>query len=281
MVFMKAGISSYAFTWAIGVPGKKPEKPMTVYQLISKAAEFGVDVVQIADNLPLDSFEQKELLKIKDFADDLKVQIEVGTRKMTPENLKKHIELAVFFHSPTLRFVIDGKGFEPELSEIHSIVKKAIPMLEQNNIVLAIENHDRFKALEFAEIVIKAESNFVGICLDSVNSMGAGEGLETIIEKLAPLTVNLHVKEFSVKRVSHQMGFVIEGCPLGEGMLPLEELIRKVSPRCHSAILEQWTPPEPTLEKTIEKEARWAKQSISYLKHVIEYQISTNKNTTS
>jgi hypothetical protein len=65
------------------------------------------------------------------------------------------------------------------------------------------------------------------------------------------------------------MGFVIEGCPLGEGMLPVADLIQKVSRRCKSAILEQWTPPEDTLDKTIEKEALWAEQSIRYLKSFV------------
>ena len=100
---------------------------MTVYQLIENAAGFGVEVVQIADNLPLDSFEQTELLKIRNFAEDLNVQIEVGARKMTFENLEKYIELSVFFRSPVLRFVIDSPGFEPGLNEIHSIIKNAVP----------------------------------------------------------------------------------------------------------------------------------------------------------
>jgi sugar phosphate isomerase/epimerase len=267
---MQPGISSYTFTWAIGVPGKEPKNPMTIFQLIEKAAELDVPVLQVADNLPLDRFSEIELLKIRNYAEDLHIQIEVGARGMTAENLEKHIELAVFFQSPIVRFVIDGAGFEPGLEEIHQIIKNAVPVLKENKIVLTIENHDRFKAAEFAEMVEKAGSEFVGICLDSVNSMGAGEGLLTVIEKLAPLTVNLHVKEFSVKRVFHKMGFVIEGCPLGEGMLPIAELIQKVSPRCQSAILEQWTPPEESIEKTIEKEARWAEVSITYLKSLCQ-----------
>jgi len=267
---MQSGISSYTYTWAIGIPGKEPEKPMTIFQLIEKATELGVPVLQVADNLPLDRFSEIELFKIRNYAEDLNIKIEVGARGMTAENREKHIELAVFFQSPILRFVIDGPGFEPGLEEIYQIVKNAVPVLKENNIILAIENHDRFKAAEFAEMVEKAGSEFVGICLDSVNSMGAGEGLETVIEKLAPLTVNLHVKEFSVKRVFHKMGFVIEGCPLGKGMLPVAELIQKVSPRCQSAILEQWTPPEETIEKTIEKEARWAEASITYLKSMLK-----------
>jgi sugar phosphate isomerase/epimerase len=269
---MLPGISSYTFTWAIGVPGKEPEKPMTIFQLIEKAAELDVPVVQVADNLPLDKFSETELHKIRKFADDLKIQIEVGAKKMTTENLEKYIRMAAFFKSSILRFVIDGPGFEPVLREVHAIIRKAIPQLEENRIVLAIENHDRFKAVEFAALVEKAGSEFAGICLDSVNSMGAGEGLENVIEKLAPLTVNLHVKEFSIKRVFHKMGFVIEGCPLGEGMLPVAELIQKVSTRCRSAVLEQWTPPEETIEKTIEKEAIWAEQSIRYLKEIMKNQ---------
>lgn len=266
---MKPGISSYTYTWAIGVPGKEPKIPMTANQLIAKAVELGVKVVQIADNLPLHRFSRAELLQIHNLSKEFKIQIEVGARKMTPENLERYIDLAEFFHSPILRFVIDGKDFQPNLDEINTTIASAIPLLEKNNIVLAIENHDRFKASEFVEMVERANSEKVGICLDSVNSMGAGESLETIIEKLAPFTVNLHVKEFSVKRVFHQMGFVVEGCPLGEGMLPVRELIQKVSKKCHSAILEQWTPPEETLKETIEKEAIWAQSSINHLKNIL------------
>ncbi len=266
---MKPGISSYTYTWAIGVPGKEPKKPMTIFQLIEKAAELKVQIVQVADNLPLDQFSKTELQKIRNHADDLGIQIEVGSKKMTLNNLETYLQIAAFFESPILRFVIDGEGFHPALKEIHSIIKNAVSLLEANKIILAIENHDRFKAAEFVEMVEKAGSDYVAICLDSVNSMGAGEGLETVIGKLAPFTVNLHVKEFSVKRVFHKMGFVIEGCPLGEGMLPVLEIIQKVPKNCNSAILEQWTPPEDTLEKTIEKEARWAEQGIKYLKSVL------------
>jgi sugar phosphate isomerase/epimerase len=259
---MQPGISSYTYTWAIGVPDQEPENPMTVFQLIEKAAEFGIHVVQISET---------ELMAIRSFAADLNIRIEVGAKRMTAENLDRYIQIAAFFESPIVRFVIDGPDFEPGIEEINRIIKGAIPALEEKKIILAIENHDRFKAAEFAEMVHQSGSAFVGICLDSVNSMGAGEGLETVIEKLAPLTVNLHVKEFSVKRVFHKMGFVIKGCPLGEGMLPVPELLEKVSDLCQTAILEQWTPPEDTLEKTIEKEALWAEMSIKYLKNLLKY----------
>ena len=75
---------------------------------------------------------------------------------MTPGNLEKYIRIAAFLESPILRFVIDGDDFQPEMQEIHSIIRHALPLLEANKIVLAIENHDRFKAAAFVEIVEKS-----------------------------------------------------------------------------------------------------------------------------
>ncbi|HET6559831.1 MAG TPA: TIM barrel protein [Prolixibacteraceae bacterium] len=266
---MEIGISSYAFTWAIGVPGKEPGRPMNIFELIDMATRLNVKVVQVADNLPLEKFSDEELIAIKQYADRAGIQIEVGARGMTPERLEKYIRIAQIMGSPILRFVIDQKGFQPSMDEIHAIISDAIPALKMVDIILAIENHDRLLTTDFVEMVEKSGSKHVGICLDTVNSMGAGEGLETVIGRLAPLTVNLHVKEFSVERVFHQMGFVIEGKPLGKGMLPLADLVKRVSPLCQSAILEQWTPPEQTIEATIKKEKDWALESISYLKSTL------------
>lgn len=266
---MQPGISSYAFTWAIGVPGKEPERPMSIYELIDMSTELDVKVVQVADNLPLEKFSMEELTQIRQYADRAGVMIEVGARGMTPERLQQYIEIAAMMGTPILRFVIDQKGFVPSMDAIHSIIRNALPALKEKNIILAIENHDRLLTTDFVEIVEKSGGSQVGICLDTVNSMGAGEGLETVIDRLAPLTVNLHVKEFSVERVFHMMGFVIEGKPLGKGMLPLAELIEKVSSTCHTAILEQWTPPESTIEETILKEKAWAVESINYLKSLL------------
>jgi L-ribulose-5-phosphate 3-epimerase UlaE len=101
--------------------------------------------------------------------------------------------------------------------------------------------------------------------------MGAGEGVETVVDILAPYTVNLHVKDFHVQRVYHMMGFVVEGRPAGKGMLNTEWLLERLAPykKCQSAILELWTPPEENIQATIEKENRWAEESIRYLKHII------------
>ena len=266
---MKLGISTYTYTWAIGVKGSVPANPLNLKGLLDKAMELDVGIIQVADNLPLDRLDNRELEEYYLMALEKGIKLEAGARGMTEPNLERYIEIAEMIHSPLLRFVIDGPGFRPDLGDILAIIRNALPVLEEKQIMLALENHERLKAREFAEIIGSVGSENVGICLDSVNSLGSGEGLHEVVELLAPMTVNLHIKEFTIKRMSHMMGFRIEGLPAGEGMLNVPWLIERVGDRCRSAILELWTPPDEGLEDTIKKEDDWARKSIAYLKKTI------------
>jgi len=263
---MKLGISSYTYTWSVGVPGSLPSQPWDELKLLQKAVELKVDCLQIADNLPLHTMDEARLMALKKAAGNATIGLEVGARGMVPEMLERYIEIAHFLESPILRYVIDGPGFTPTIAEVVSIIKGVLPELESRGIKLAIENHDRLTSREFLEIIQGSGSALVGICLDSVNSMGAGEGIETITSLLAPYTFNLHIKEFIVERHPHMMGFSIEGRPVGQGQLPLGWMLEQLGSQCQSAILESWTPPEDNIEESMAKEEKWAMQSIEYLK---------------
>ena len=265
---MRLGISSYAYTWAIGVPGSMPPKPMGCNQVLEKAIKLKVDCLQIADNLPLHTLSSEERYGLLQRARENQVNIEVGMRGMTEKNMNMYIDLAEYFRSPVLRTVIDVDEFRPGITEVISIIKDYLPEFKARNISLAIENHDRFKATEFARIIEAVGDIHIGICLDSVNSMGAGEGMDEVLRILGPYTINFHIKDFIVKRASHMMGFVVEGRPAGEGMLPVEEILDKLNKwgQCESGILELWTPPQDNLISTIELENNWAEKSISNLK---------------
>jgi len=267
---MKLGISSYTYTWAIGMPGIMPAYSMNYIGLVEKARELDVDLLQVADNLPLDRMSEAELEAYYLAAMEQGIQLEAGARGMTESGLENYIHIARMIHAPILRYVIDGPGFTPGIDDIVKIISNALPALKEHNIVLALENYERLKASDFAGIVETIGSDHVGICLDSVNSLGAGEGLETVVELLGPLTVNLHIKEFCIGRLDHKMGFLIEGLPTGEGMLNVPWLLEHLGDRCQSAILEQWTPPEKKLKDTIVKEDEWARKSILFLKNLIQ-----------
>jgi sugar phosphate isomerase/epimerase len=268
---MKIGLSSYTYTWAVGVPGSMPGNTLSPIDLVDKAASYNLGLIQIADNLPLEMLSEQQKDELRKYAERKGISIEMGGRGLTPEHTMNCLNTAKHLNSSILRMVIDARGFEPDLQTIISIIRELIPELNSRNIRLAIENHDRLKAREFEKIILAAGSDMVGICLDSVNSMGAGEGFETVSEILLPYTINLHIKDFTIQRVPHKMGLIIGGAPAGKGMLNIAGLINKLAAtkRCQSAILELWTPPENTIEATILKEEQWADESIKYLKSII------------
>jgi len=269
---MHLGLSSYTYTWAVGVPDSMPQKHLTAYDLIDKTADAGVGLIQIADNLPLEIVTPSELDNLYQYARGKNISIEMGGRGMNPEHTMKCLQTAERLHSPVLRMVIDEQGFEPDIQTIVSIIRELETEFKSRNIKLAIENHDRFKAREFEKIIQTAGSEIAGICLDSVNSMGAGEGFEKVSEILIPYTINLHIKDFTIFRVSHKMGLSIEGRPAGQGLLNIPALVARIKDTglCNSAILELWTPPEEDIDETIKKESSWANESISYLKSVFK-----------
>lgn len=268
---MRLGLSSYTYTWAIGVPGSEPEDQLLLCGLLEKANGSGIKLVQIADNLPIENLSDEDLELLVDFATEKGISLEMGGRGLTPQHTLRCLDVAGMINSPILRMVIDALDFTPSIPDIKTIIKDLIPELRSRKIRLAIENHDRLKAREFEDIIQSVGSEWAGICLDSVNSMGAGEGFETVSDILIPYTFNLHVKDFTIYRAQHKMGLVIEGRPAGKGMLNIPDLISRtaLTGLCHTAILELWTPPEHSIEATIKKEEEWAEESIKYLNSVI------------
>lgn len=244
-----------------------PEKPMDVFEFLDFANDLNFRLVQIGDNMPLESLAASDLFGLKKKADKLGISIEVGTRGMTEDHVLKYIEIADFLDSPILRMVIDGQGYIPEMSDIHPLIHKLTPEFEQRRIQLAIENHDRLKASQFLEIIEKAASPWVGICLDPVNSIGADEGFETVFKTLAPHTINFHLKDYIIRRKPHMMGFDISGAPAGQGRLDIEHIFLELKKhkRCRSVILELWPVPEESIDLTIKKEQEWVRQSAHFL----------------
>lgn len=268
---MKLGIGSYAYAWSIGVPGHRPDFPMDVFSFVKAAAALDVSLVQIADNLPLHKLQPEKLKQLIDFCRSLQVEVEVGTRGLYIDRVKQYLDIACQFKSPFLRLVVDDKGFEPEVDEIVQRVRNLLPTLKDKNIMLAIENHDRFRAKQLAQIVENTDPRWVGICLDTANSLGAGEGIGEAMEHLATYTVNLHIKDIRITRVSSNMGFMVSGCPAGEGVIDIPELLDTLSnnPNFFSVTLELWPDFREDLEHTISTEHIWVQQSIGYIKKVL------------
>ncbi|MBK8034398.1 MAG: sugar phosphate isomerase/epimerase [Chloroflexi bacterium] len=266
----RLGLGSYGVAWNIGVPGyEQPSTPMDAFGLLRVADELGLRLVQYADNLPLDALSSEEQAQLRDEAQARKISIEVGTRGIQTDHLHRWIELAVYFGSPILRVVVDTKAHHPDPDEVVALVRAVLPALHQADVRLAIENHDRFKARTLAGIIEAVNDPHVGICLDTVNSFGALEGPDVVVAALGRHVVNLHVKEFTVRRVPHNMGFEVTGCPAGQGMLDVPWLLAALRGKSFNAIIETWLAPDASMSATAATELAWVRQSVAYLRTLI------------
>lgn len=266
------GVSSYAFTWAIGVLSHQPKHPLDAMELLEVAAQLKCKRLQIADNLPVHLLSADKWGQLTSKAQQLGIQLELGIRGLKAEKLQAYLSLAKACQSPFLRVVIDEKNYEPDHETIIEILRKVLPDFKDAGIPIAIENHDRFRAYELVNIIEATDSNWVGICLDTANSLGADEGIYEVARILAPYTLNLHIKDYLIRRFDHQMGFTILGTPAGQGQTPIKWLLELLTSygNCKSATLEIWSEPLDNLEANIRREKEWVEKSVVYLSTMLE-----------
>lgn len=268
---MQLGVSSFAFGWAVANQDRAIAPPFTGDTLLEFAAEHGAHAIQFGDHLPLHVLDDAALDAFAARASARSIAIETGARGMTAEHLHRYIRISRRLNARLLRFVIDAKGFEPDVGTVRSVIQDALPALRQAGVTLGIENHDRFPCAVLRRLVDELGDDHVGICLDTANSLGAGEGINEVLGALAPVCVNLHVKDYAIERLPWLMGFTITGRSLGHGQLPLARVLAAVAAhgRCSTAVVELWPPPETEARATLAKEARWASESTLALKRAL------------
>jgi sugar phosphate isomerase/epimerase len=261
---MEIGVSSFAFGWAVshGLP------PMDEMGLLDFARRHKLRVIQLGDNLPAHTMTAERRAALRAAARSAGVALELGARGLTEQHLQTYLALCRELGARSLRFVADQDGYEPSALDLVALLRNAIPEVVSAGVTLGLENHDRLPAVMLRGIIDAVASPQVGICLDTANSFGTGEGLEQVAAVLAPVTVNLHVKDVAIARLPHQMGFTIEGRPLGRGQLPIRRALDLVRAggRCESVLLEAWVPPSADMGETIRRELAWAEESILTLK---------------
>jgi sugar phosphate isomerase/epimerase len=268
---MQLGLSTHSFPWAIGIGGYEHDKKLSATDLVHTAKEAQVGHLQFGDNYPLHELSAEQLQSLKETAAHANIQLEVGTRGLHMENILKYLEIVNLFGANFLRVVVDTNDFEPDEDEIIHCILALLPQLQQYDVILAIENHDRFSAAALKKIIRGTSDRYVGICLDTANSYGNGEGYKDTVAVLAPYTVNLHLKDITIKRLPHKMGFTIQGCAAGAGVINIPWVVEEVRKynRCRTATLEVWSSPTDSMEETLHKEKEWVQTSLHYLKNIL------------
>ena len=268
---MELGIASWSVPWSIGVPGyPQPSSPLGAVGLLEKAVGADTCVVQIADNMPLHELPDSDLDRLREAARARGLRLESGTRSLNPEHLARYIGITHRIGARLLRTVLSGSLCGPEqLTAAETGIRQILPMLDREDVTLALENNEAFSAAEFAGLIRRIASPRVGICLDTANSLGRPETLETVVEQLAEHAVVLHAKDYDIRRVDTRMGFSVTGTPAGEGRVNFDWVLTELCRHGRtgiSVIVEHWQPFAGTIEETLRIEEEWLVRSVKFLR---------------
>ncbi|MBO0697156.1 MAG: sugar phosphate isomerase/epimerase [Zavarzinella sp.] len=110
-------------------------------------------------------------------------------------------------------------------------LRLAEPVLTRQKITLAVENHKDFRTDELIGVMKAVASEWVGVCVDTGNSIALLERPTETAELLAPWAAACHLKDMGVEESPD--GFLLSEVPLGDGFLDLKhivEVLRKARP---------------------------------------------------
>ncbi|ATG56310.1 sugar phosphate isomerase [Brachybacterium ginsengisoli] len=262
---MKIGIGTYSLFWEFS--DRTPE-PLGIAGMIDRAASLDCEVFQICDDPRLEEMEADEVRGLRERAELLDLELELGTRAVARDHLDRYLDLAEALGATTLRSMVQSQEIQPGPEAAIAELRAVLPRLEATGITLALETYEQVPTETLLEIVAAVDSPHLGICLDPANCVSALEHPKDVVDGCAARTANLHVKDFAFARQEGWVGFTYSGAPLGDGLLDLEHELSAVyaEGRSPSAIVEHWLPWQGDLESTLATERAWTTRTLTALR---------------
>lgn len=222
----------------------------------------------------LERTDDEYLGKIVEYAQKRNLYIEYGTTGIEANHLLEQLRIAHRLGSPILRTYI---GFDPrKVDDVKHEVSYALSQLnqvkgyaQQYNIKIAIENHCDLKTPELLELVQKADSPYIGVCVDLGNFMIHLENPTESVKLLAPYIYTTHFKDYASEMMN--WGFKTYGVPLGKGSIDLKEIFSILvnESKLDRIMLELPVEKEETEELTLKKEDECVAESVRYVREVL------------
>ncbi len=245
------GMHSYGFAWKAATEGKPGAKFTGALSFLEYAHQIGAAGVQVV----IRPDEQEDAPRIRTRAEALGVFFE-GQLNVPKENadlarFESEVKTIRQAGATVARTAVSGaRRYETfkSAAEFRDFKERgwrsltlAEPVLKQHGLRLAIENHKDWLAPELVEILRRLDSEWVGACVDTGNSLALLEDPYAVVEALAPFAFSTHLKDMVVQEYAD--GFLLSEVPLGEGFLDMPRIVsalRRARPRV-ALVLEMIT----------------------------------------
>jgi sugar phosphate isomerase/epimerase len=259
------GLGTYAFFWR---HSDRAPAPLTLSDMLRSTQALDVDLFQICDYEPLLAFSATEVRELRSTADDLGIQLELGTRGVAEDHLATFLVLAEALGVTLVRSMIGSAGSRPSLSEAERSLRRVLPAYAAIGVDLALETYEQVPTGHLVSLIETIGSDSLGICLDPANTVAGLESPRDVVERCSPYTKNIHVKDFAFARQDGWVGFTLSGAELGTGLLDYPDELRMVNPdaRGINRIVEHWLPWQGSFAETAARENAWTISSLTYMK---------------
>jgi sugar phosphate isomerase/epimerase len=115
------------------------------------------------------------------------------------------------------------KEFDEYAQRGRQALERARPVVEQQQVRLAVENHKDQRLDERLTLLKELDSPFIGACVDTGNSLALLEDPLTVVRSLAPYAFSVHLKDQAVRECDD--GFLLADVALGDGFLDLPRMV--------------------------------------------------------
>ncbi len=227
---MKLGIGSFAYRWSMGRPYYRPEKPMTVDQLIDRCVHYNIKSVLLCNNIPLHEFTESQLTVIKDRLNKEGIEAETGSRGTDFYYFKRMLEVSRFLGSKVIRIGwdmdrnADEKSIQKQVQNGIETIGSLMTIAHEYGIQVAIENGKLNDIYEVKAIIDGVNDPFFGCAVDTCNSTCFITPTEEVVRTLAPYAKSVHFKDYVVKL--NNRGDIITGVPLGQGYVDFNLMLK-------------------------------------------------------
>ncbi|MDG2385243.1 MAG: sugar phosphate isomerase/epimerase [Pirellulaceae bacterium] len=244
---MKVGIDSYCYHRYFGevYPEQAdPPKRMLLEGFLDRAKQLAVDGVSIESCFVPNKDDEGYLKSIKDRLDDYQFDrvwawghpdgLEGGKNEDEYQEMLRTFQHAEQIGAKVMRVVGSSLmfRFEDHQTQIQRLVrmfKAAIPIAQDHDVKMAIENHIDFTGDEILQLLEEVGSPYLGLNFDTGNFARLLDDPVKAMDKLAPHTLATHIKDLKINSDANvDDWYFFSTAPVGDGFIDNLALARKL-----------------------------------------------------
>lgn len=228
------GMHSYGYQWRDAKTRRAGAKFHDALTFLQYAHQLGAAGVQVAIGDNDSAYAKRIKAETEKHGLYFEAQFQLPKDDTDLERFDRDVRLAREGGSKVFRTAcLSGRRYETfksaeEFREFaarsHSSLRLAEPVLKRHRLRMAVENHKDWLVPELLEIVRKFSSEWIGVCVDTGNSIALMEDAMNVIEEYAPFAFSVHLKDMAFDEYGD--GFLLAEVPLGRGFLAISRVVQ-------------------------------------------------------